>query len=54
MILVKVLPMVPGHFTRYEWIAVGVWAALGVLIRVRRDKADPEPEEKVTVEKVSA
>jgi amino acid transporter len=54
MVLVKVLPMVPGHFTRYEWIAMGVWAGLGILIRVRRDKADQEPEEKVTMEKASA
>jgi hypothetical protein len=31
-----------------------VWAGLGILIRVRRDKADQEPEEKVTMEKASA
>jgi amino acid transporter len=55
MVLVKVLPMVPGHFTRYEWVAMGVWAGLGIFIRVRRDKADQEPEEeKVTMEKASA
>ena len=23
MVLVKVVPVVPGHFTRYEWIALG-------------------------------
>ena len=34
MVLVKVLPIVPGHFTGFEWIALAIWAALGILIRV--------------------
>ena len=29
MALMKVLPSVPGHFTIYEWIALGVWIVLG-------------------------
>ncbi|HUA15819.1 MAG TPA: APC family permease [Verrucomicrobiae bacterium] len=29
MALMKVLPFVPGHFSIYEWIALGVWVALG-------------------------
>jgi len=33
MILVKVVPAVPGHFTRYEWIALVIWGGLGVLVR---------------------
>ena len=32
MILMKVLPAVPGHFSRYEWFALGVWVALGVAL----------------------
>jgi hypothetical protein len=32
MVLVKVLPVVPGHFTRYEWLALAIWAAIGFLI----------------------
>jgi len=32
MVLVKVLPAVPGHFTRYEWLALAIWAAIGFLI----------------------
>jgi len=32
MVLVKIVPVVPGHFTRYEWIALAIWAALGLLI----------------------
>jgi amino acid transporter len=31
MILAKVVPVIPGHFTRYEWIALGVWIVLGLL-----------------------
>jgi hypothetical protein len=29
MALMKVIPMVPGHFTVYEWLALGIWIALG-------------------------
>ncbi len=32
MILAKIVPVVPGHFTIYEWIALGIWAGLGWLI----------------------
>jgi len=32
MILMKVLPMVPGHFSPYEWLALGVWVALGTVL----------------------
>jgi amino acid transporter len=44
MILVKVLPIVPGHFTRYEWIALAIWAALGALMRVSGKQPQPVPE----------
>jgi amino acid transporter len=44
MILVKVLPIIPGHFTRYEWLALAIWVALGLLVhapaRMRVLKAD--------------
>ena len=33
MVLIKVLPQVPGHFTTYEWIALAVWTAVGLLLR---------------------
>jgi len=38
MILIKVLPQVPGHFTLYEWIALAVWIVLGLLLR----RAEPQ------------
>jgi APA family basic amino acid/polyamine antiporter len=34
MILVKVLPIIPGHFTQYEWIALAVWASLGFVAHI--------------------
>ncbi len=38
MILVKLLPWVPGHFTWHEWIALGIWAALGLAARASRER----------------
>ena len=35
MVLMKVLPFVPGHFSRYEWLALGCWAAAGAAARRR-------------------
>jgi amino acid transporter len=29
MSLMKVVPSIPGHFTIYEWLALGIWIALG-------------------------
>jgi basic amino acid/polyamine antiporter, APA family len=29
MILMKLLPFVPGHFSEYEWIALASWIAMG-------------------------
>lgn len=44
MILMKVLPFVPGHFSVYEWIAFAVWIAAGItLARVSvRDRENAE------------
>jgi len=37
LVLMKVLPGVPGHFSLAEWVALGVWLAIGlVLYRVAR------------------
>src|SRR5262245_27591218 len=48
MVLVKVVPLVPGHFTRYEWIALAIWAGLGLLVsmpqhvRLRAEKGETD------------
>jgi APA family basic amino acid/polyamine antiporter len=35
MMLMKIFPAIPGHFTAYEWLALGIWIALGALARRR-------------------
>ena len=35
MILMKVIPVLPGHFSRPEWIALLLWIALGVSLHIR-------------------
>jgi len=34
LVLMKILPFVPGHFSRYEWLALIVWAAIGLAVRI--------------------
>lgn len=36
LVLMKVLPVFPGHFSPAEWIAFGIWVALGFLLHIRR------------------
>src|SRR5579863_2466530 len=45
MILVKVVPLVPGHFTSHEWVALAIWVALGTgtYMSRRRQHASEEP-----------
>jgi amino acid transporter len=33
MVLIKVLPQMPGHFTTYEWVALAMWIVVGLLLR---------------------
>jgi hypothetical protein len=35
MLLMKIVPVIPGHFTMYEWLALGIWIVLGGLARRR-------------------
>lgn len=37
LILMKILPGVPGNFNRYHWLTLGIWCLLGVAL-VRRSK----------------
>ena len=34
--LMKLIPNVPGHFTVYEWLALGVWCTLGAVTAVAK------------------
>ncbi|HEV2114342.1 MAG TPA: hypothetical protein VGR50_09330, partial [Terriglobales bacterium] len=38
MMLVKIIPVVPGHFSVYEWMALAVWTAIGLLLRHLRSR----------------
>src|SRR6266702_2874446 len=38
--LMKVLPIFPGHFSPAEWVAFGIWVALGLLLRSRSQVAN--------------
>jgi basic amino acid/polyamine antiporter, APA family len=35
LVLMKVIPAIPGHFTVYEWIAVAAWSVIGLLLHRR-------------------
>lgn len=35
MVLMKVLPFVPGHFSRYEWLALAIWCLIGWAVKNR-------------------
>jgi len=37
LILMKILPVVPGHFSAYEWLALAAWAAGGLAL-MRRER----------------
>jgi amino acid transporter len=43
MILAKVVPVVPGHFSRPEWIAMGIYALLGYVLWSRRHDEGATP-----------
>jgi amino acid transporter len=33
LLVLKLLPVVPGHFTRWEWLSLAGWVALGIALR---------------------
>ena len=40
MLLMKIVPAIPGHFTVYEWLALGIWIVLGVTAARRRAESE--------------
>lgn len=42
MILVKLVPVVPGHFTWHEWVAVAIWGVLGAAVHRSRNQVSSE------------
>jgi amino acid transporter len=50
MILVKLVPWVPGHFSWHEWMALAVWGVLGAAIRATRHRdAIPVSETQIVI-----
>jgi APA family basic amino acid/polyamine antiporter len=48
MILMKMLPGIPGHFSGYEWMVLAIWSLLGLGLGWReRAVADPPGETKI-------
>ena len=41
LFLMKVLPAFPGHFSLAEWIALGIWLALGAILHRQPRSAPP-------------
>jgi len=54
MVLVKVAPVVPGHFTRYEWLALAIWGAMGFLITLPVSDTYRQSGQKVLAEEIPA
>jgi hypothetical protein len=36
LVIMKLIPGVPGAFSMYEWIAISVWCGIGLLLHARR------------------
>lgn len=47
MILVKVVPVIPGHFTRYEWMAFGIWMSIGAILHVSATRREQVPDSQI-------
>jgi amino acid transporter len=43
IVLIKIVPGVPGSFGLAEWVALGAWCVLGLLLRSSRSPARPVP-----------
>jgi basic amino acid/polyamine antiporter, APA family len=43
MILMKIIPRVPGAFTRYEWLTLAIWISLGAILALGGRSRSLEP-----------
>ena len=43
MILMKIVPGIPGHFSVYEWLALGIWSLIGLSLSWRRRPVPAAP-----------
>ena len=40
MVLMKLVPFIPGHFSGWEWLALGFWIILGILVWHPKSSSD--------------
>ena len=40
MVLMKVVPLVPGHFSGWEWLALGIWSTIGAGLAWRQRRQE--------------
>jgi APA family basic amino acid/polyamine antiporter len=45
MILMKIVPGIPGHFSVYEWLALGIWSLIGLSLTWRRRPVPTVPQQ---------
>ena len=43
LIMMKILPGIPGHFSGYEWLALGIWSLLGLALGWQKRARRPLP-----------
>jgi len=43
MMLMKIVPWIPGSFSAYEWLALIIWIALGTTLGLRADSRSRAP-----------
>jgi hypothetical protein len=41
LLLMKLLPAFPGHFTQAEWVALAIWLSLGAILHRRSAPVAP-------------
>jgi hypothetical protein len=37
MIIMKIAPGIPGHFSAYEWLALAIWSLIGFSMSRRQE-----------------
>ncbi len=45
MILMKIAPGIPGHFSVYEWLALAIWSLIGISLSRRQESMAVTSEE---------
>ena len=49
MILMKIVPGIPGHFSAHEWCALGIWSLIGLSLSWRRRPVPTAPVKQLSL-----